>query len=137
MCGSQALKQEAASLSWRPQDVQDGGAMGYMVRKAANREWKQPRRKKFVTGNTDEKGVGILKTTLTSVMEMQTLEFVQLVSCLALDESQKRLQTVDFYHVETAIDKVSLYIGLNVSFIMPMSIPIDRYALPPPIDLSA
>ena len=41
-------------------------------------------RKKFVAVNKDEKGVGDLKTTLTSAMEMQSLEFVQLVSCLAL-----------------------------------------------------
>ena len=32
----------------------------------------------------DEKGVGDLKTALTSDMEMQSLEFAQLVSCLAL-----------------------------------------------------
>jgi hypothetical protein len=31
-----------------------------------------------------KKGVGNLKTTLTSDMEMQSLEFAQLVSCLAL-----------------------------------------------------
>jgi hypothetical protein len=69
-----------------------------LLRKAANREWKkQPRRKKFVAVNKDEKGVGDLKTALTSDMEMQTLEFAQLVSCLAsqvtvkcLDECQKR-----------------------------------------------
>jgi hypothetical protein len=30
--------------------------MGYMLRKAANREWNQPKRK-FVTFNKDEKGV--------------------------------------------------------------------------------
>lgn len=57
--------------------------MGYLLRKAANREWKQPRRKKFVALNKDEKGDGDLKTTLTSELEMESLEFVQLVSCLA------------------------------------------------------
>ena len=53
--------------------------------------------KKFVEVNKDEKGVGDLKTSLTSDMEMQSLEFAQLVYCLALgitvkwlDESQKR-----------------------------------------------
>jgi hypothetical protein len=40
--------------------------------------------KKFVAVNIDEKGVGDLKTALTSDMEMQSLEFAQLVSCLAL-----------------------------------------------------
>jgi hypothetical protein len=31
----------------------------YLLRKAANREWNQPRRKKFVAINKDEKGVPI------------------------------------------------------------------------------
>jgi hypothetical protein len=42
--------------------------MGNLLRKAANRE----------------KGVGDIKTTLTSDKELQSLEFAQLVSCLAL-----------------------------------------------------
>ena len=52
---SQILKQEAITLKLpcRPR------AMGYMVRKAANREWNQPRRKHFVAVNKDEKGVEI------------------------------------------------------------------------------
>ena len=58
--------------------------MGYLLRKATNREWKQPRRKKFVAVNKDEKGVEGLKTALTSAMEVQSSEFAQLVSCLAL-----------------------------------------------------
>jgi hypothetical protein len=58
------------------------------MKKAANREWKQLRRKKFVVVNKDEKGVGDLKTTLTSAMEM-SLEFAQLVSCLALGITAK------------------------------------------------
>jgi hypothetical protein len=58
--------------------------MAYLLRKSSNREWNQPRRKKFVEVNKDEKGVGDLKTALTSEMEMQSLEFAQLVSCLAL-----------------------------------------------------
>jgi hypothetical protein len=66
---SQTLKQEAVTLKlhWRLKDVKDARAMGYMLRKAANREWNQPR-----------------KTALTSAMEMQILEFAQLVSCLSL-----------------------------------------------------
>ena len=71
-------------LTWRPQDVQDVRAMGYLLRKVANREWNQLRRKKFVTVNKDEKGVGDLKTTLKSDMEMHRLDFAQLVSCLDL-----------------------------------------------------
>ena len=79
---SQTLKQEAVTLKlpWRPKDVKDARAMGYLLRKAANREWNQPRRKKFVAVNKDEKGVGDLKTTLTSDKEMKSLEFAQLIS---------------------------------------------------------
>jgi hypothetical protein len=36
-----------------------------LLKNAANREWNQPRRKKFVTFNKDEKGAGDLKTALT------------------------------------------------------------------------
>jgi hypothetical protein len=60
---------------WRPQDVQDARAMVYLLRKAANREWNQPRRKKFVAVNKEQKRVGDLKIALTSAMEMQSLEF--------------------------------------------------------------
>jgi hypothetical protein len=40
--------------------------LGSLLRKAANRESNQPRKKKFVAVNKDEKRVGDLKTTLTS-----------------------------------------------------------------------
>jgi hypothetical protein len=58
---SQTLKQEAATLKlpWRLKDVKDARAMGHMLRKAANREWNQPRRKQFVEVNKDEKGMEI------------------------------------------------------------------------------
>ena len=58
---SQTLKQEAVTLKlpWRPNDVKDARALGYLPRKAANREWNQPRRKQFVAVNKDEKGVEI------------------------------------------------------------------------------
>jgi hypothetical protein len=56
--------------------------VGYLLRKAVNREW--PKRKKFVALNKDEKGIGDLKTALTSAMEVQSLKFVQLAYCLAL-----------------------------------------------------
>ena len=58
--------------------------MRYLLQKAASTERNQPRRKKFVVVNKDEKGVGDLKTTLTSVREMQSVEFAQLLFCLAL-----------------------------------------------------
>jgi hypothetical protein len=43
----------------------------------------EPAQEKEVV-NRDEKGVGELKASLKSDMEMQSLEFAQLVSCLAL-----------------------------------------------------
>jgi hypothetical protein len=63
--------------------------MGYLLRKAANREWNQPRRKKFVAVSKDKKGVGDLETAVTSEMEMESLEFAQLVSCLDLGSTVK------------------------------------------------
>ena len=85
MCGLQTSKQEAVTLKlpWRPKVVQDAIAIGYLLRKVANREWNQPRRK-FVAVNKDEKRARDLKTALTSDLEMQSLEFAHLVSCLAL-----------------------------------------------------
>ena len=35
-------------LPWRPQDVGDARVMGYLPRKAANREWNQLKRKMCV-----------------------------------------------------------------------------------------
>jgi hypothetical protein len=45
--------------------------------------------KNFFVVNKDKKGVGDLKTALTSDTEMQSLEFAQLVSCLALGVTVK------------------------------------------------
>jgi hypothetical protein len=41
----QTLKQEAVTLKlpWRLKDVKDARVMAYMLRKTANREWKQLR----------------------------------------------------------------------------------------------
>jgi hypothetical protein len=77
---------------WRPQDVGDVRAVGYLPMKAANREWNEPKRIKFVAAecqicqqqSTRMKGVGDLKSTLTSDTGTRSLEFAQLVSCLAL-----------------------------------------------------
>jgi hypothetical protein len=52
--------------------------MGYLLRKAAN--GMKPGEQKFAAVNKDEKGIGDLKTALTSDVEMQSLEFAQLVS---------------------------------------------------------
>ena len=56
---SQTLKQEAVTLKlpWRHKDVKDARAMGYMLRKADNREGNQPRRRNFVAINKEEKGL--------------------------------------------------------------------------------
>jgi hypothetical protein len=58
---SQTLKQKTVTLKlpWRLKDVKDAKAMGYMLKKAANREWNQLRRNQFVAINKDEKGVTI------------------------------------------------------------------------------
>jgi hypothetical protein len=39
------LEQESVKLklTWRPQDVRDARVVGYLLRKAANREWNQPK----------------------------------------------------------------------------------------------
>jgi hypothetical protein len=46
-------------VPWKSKDVKDVRVVGYLLRKAANREWNQPKRKKFVAVNKDEKGVEI------------------------------------------------------------------------------
>ena len=71
------MKQEAVKLklTWVHQDLKDAGTVGYLLKKAAYREWNQPRRKKFGAVNKDEKEVGDLKTALISNMEAQSLEF--------------------------------------------------------------
>jgi len=63
--------------------------MCYLLRRAAQRGWNQPSRNKFVAVNKNKKGVGDQKSTLTSDMEMQSLGFAQLVSCLALGITTK------------------------------------------------
>ena len=42
-------------LPWRSQDVGDARAVGFMLRKVANREWNQPKRKKYVAVNKAER----------------------------------------------------------------------------------
>ena len=62
----------------------DARAVGFLLRKAVNREWNQSRTKKVVAANKDENGIEDLKTTLTSDTEMQSLEIAHLASCLDL-----------------------------------------------------
>ena len=57
-------------LPWRSQDVGDARVMGCLLRKADNREWNQPKRKKWLR-STKLSRVGDLKRALTSDMEMQ------------------------------------------------------------------
>jgi hypothetical protein len=73
------LEQEAvkSKLPWRPQDVRNARTMGYLLRKTANREWNQPRRKKCVTVVKAERN-------WASDMEMQSLKNAQLVFRVAL-----------------------------------------------------
>jgi hypothetical protein len=55
--------------------------IGYLPRKAANREWNDPKRKKCVAINTAEKS-GDIKNALTSDTEIQSLAFAHLVLVL-------------------------------------------------------
>jgi hypothetical protein len=41
-------------LLWIPQDFVGIRVIGYLLRKAANREWNQPKRKKFIEVIKDE-----------------------------------------------------------------------------------
>lgn len=67
-------------LFWRPQEIEDIRVRGYLLRKGA----KGSPRKKSVLQLTRLKGGGDLKRTLTSVMEMQSLQSVSLVFGRAL-----------------------------------------------------
>jgi hypothetical protein len=56
MCGYQTLEQETVKLKllWISQDIRDARVVGCLLRKAANKEWNQPKRMKFVTANKNE-----------------------------------------------------------------------------------
>ena len=68
-------------LPWRPQDVRDARALGYLLKRAANTGPNHPK-KNSVLHSASMKGVGDLKSVLTSYMKMQNLESVQLVFSL-------------------------------------------------------
>jgi hypothetical protein len=57
-------------------------AIGYLPRKAADREWNQPRKRNLLQSTKMKKRVGNLKIALISDMEIQGLEFAQMVACL-------------------------------------------------------
>jgi hypothetical protein len=85
MCGHQTLKQKPVTLKlpWRPQDVQDSRIVGYLLRKAASGV-EPDQEKELNCSQQRSKRVGDLKTALLSDMEMRSLKFAQLGSCLAL-----------------------------------------------------
>lgn len=70
-------------LPWRPQEVEDARGMGHLQRKATNRKWNPPKRKKGVTVNKAEE-VEYLASILKLDMEIHDLEFVQLNFVLTL-----------------------------------------------------
>ena len=91
-------------LPCRPKDVLDARAVVYLLSNAANRHFNHPRRKKLVAVNKNEKGVGDLKNALTSDMEMQSLEFAQLVSALLWG-----LQLSDWMNLRRFFGLLTLY----------------------------
>ena len=57
-------------LPWKPQNIEDARAMGYLQKKAVNGDWNKP---KCVSVTGKLKRIGDLKSTLTSDKEMQSL----------------------------------------------------------------
>jgi len=45
-------------LCWRPQDVRDARAVGYLPRRAAHRKWNQPKRKMYCSQKSWKGGAG-------------------------------------------------------------------------------
>ena len=74
---------EKLELTWRPQDVGSTRAMGNLLRRAIAGSGISPR-KRSVLQSTKLKGIGHLKSVLTSHIRMQILELSQLLFCLAL-----------------------------------------------------
>ena len=70
-----------SGLPWRTQDTRGIRAVGFLMRRAANWEWKQSKRKKKEE-ETKLKEVGDLRRALTLDMKMKSLEFVQIISNL-------------------------------------------------------
>lgn len=57
------------TINHRPQDVGDSRVIGYLLRKATNREWNQPMKKYYGAVNKGERIVD-QNNVLTSGMEM-------------------------------------------------------------------
>lgn len=62
-------------VSWRTQNIGNAGVLGFLRRKAANREWSHPERNKCVLQSREQKRVENQKSILTSDMGVQSLEF--------------------------------------------------------------
>jgi hypothetical protein len=61
MCGSQIMEQEVVKLKliWKTQSFKDARAVGYLNKKATNKEGKELRKMKFVAVKNDEKRLEI------------------------------------------------------------------------------
>jgi hypothetical protein len=70
-------------LPWRSENVRDARVVGYLLKKASRESETSPR-ERIVLHSTKLKEVGNLKGISTSDVEMQRLEFAQLVFSLAL-----------------------------------------------------
>jgi hypothetical protein len=70
------------------QDVRDATARGYLLKKPANKSGTIPRERSLLQKHKLKRSAH-MKTTLTSDIEMQSLESAQLVFCLALWASVK------------------------------------------------
>ena len=80
-------------LPWRTQDVRNVKGHGIPAKRAANREWIQPKRKKCAV---DNKAGQSWRSEERFDMEMQSLVFVQLV--FSLDSIQYFLTILPFLH---------------------------------------
>lgn len=80
---------------------------GSLPRKAANREWKQPKRRKCVAVSKAER-TERAKSPLISNMETQSLEFALLGFGLAL--VQHVLTTISFFSLGMEMFSVTLYV---------------------------
>lgn len=77
-------------------DVGDVRVLEYLSKGAADQVWSLPKRRKCVTVNK-MKGVGHLKSALTSHTEMQQLQFFLLFVCFGLASVQYLLMMYPFF----------------------------------------
>ena len=65
-------------LCWKHHNVGDSRVVGYLLRKAANREWNKPKREKFVSTNNTERNWRS-EDCFDIDIEIQCLKFALLV----------------------------------------------------------